>query len=73
VQVTGRGRVVRIGGHEQAWHARLEGFVTRPGKAKQRVVITMKGRPTGAFVLTPLEPGVLKRDSGRQTYTHATG
>ena len=73
VQVTGRGRVVRIGDHAQAWHARLEGFVTRPGEAKQRVVITMKGRPKGVFVLTPLEPGVLKRDSGTLTYSHATG
>ena len=56
VQVTGRGRVVRIGGHKQGWSARLEGFVTRPGEAKQRVVITMKGRPKGVFVLTPLSP-----------------
>ena len=73
VQVNGRGRVVRIGGHKQAWSARLEGFVTRPGEAKQRVVITMKARPKGAFVLTLLEPGVLKRDSGTLIYTHATG
>jgi hypothetical protein len=73
VQVTGRGRVVRIGDHAQAWHARLEGFVTRPGEAKQRVVITMKGRPKGVFVLTPLQPGVLKRDSGTLIYSHATG
>ena len=73
VQVTGRGRVVRIGGHAQAWSARLEGFVTRPGEAKQRVVITMKGRPQGVFVLTPLEHGVVKRDSGTLTYTGATG
>ena len=73
VEVTGRGRVVRIGGHKQAWSARLEGFVTRPGEAKQRVVITMKGRPEGVFVLTPLEPGVLKRDSGTLVYTYATG
>jgi hypothetical protein len=73
VQVTGRGRIVRIGGHAQAWSARLEGFVARPGEAKQPVVITMKGRPTGVFVLTPLQPGFLKRDSGTQTYTHATG
>ena len=57
----------------QAWSARLEGFVARPGEAKQRVVITMKGRPEGVFVLTPLQPGVLKRDSGTLTYTHATG
>ena len=73
VQVTGRGRVVRIGDHAQAWHAHLDGFVTRPGEARQRVVITMKGRPEGVFVLTPLEPGVLKRDSGTLTYSHATG
>ena len=73
VQVTGSGRVVRIGGHKQGWSARLEGFVTRPGEAKQRVVITMKARPKGVFVLTPLEPGVLKRDSGTLTYSHATG
>ena len=31
--------------------------MTRPGEAKQRVVITMKGRPQGVFVLTPLEAG----------------
>ena len=73
VHVTGRGRVVRIGGHKQGWSARLEGFVTRPGEAKQRVVITMKGRPQGVFVLTPLEPGVLKRDSGTVIYTYASG
>ena len=56
VQVTGRGKVVRIGGHKQGWSARLEGFVTRPGEAKQRVVITMKGRPEGVLLLTPLKP-----------------
>ena len=73
VQVSGSGRMVGLGGHGQAWHARLVGFVSRPGEAKQRVVITMKGRPKGVFVLTPLQPGVLKRDSGTLTYTHATG
>ena len=73
VQVSGRGQVVRIGGHKQGWSAGLVGFVTRPGEAKQRVVITMKGRPKGVFVLTPLQPGVLKRDSGTLTYTHTTG
>jgi hypothetical protein len=73
VQVSGRGRVVRIGGHAVEWHARLEGSVSRPGEARQRVVITMKGRPDGVFVLTPLQPGVLKRDSGTLTYSHATG
>jgi hypothetical protein len=73
VRVTGRGRVVRIGGHKQGWSARLEGFVTRPGEAKQPVVITMKRRPEGVFVLIPREPGVLKRDSGTLIYTYATG
>ena len=73
VQVTGRGRVVRIGGHKQGWSARLEGLVTRPGEAKQPVVITMKRRPKGVFVVTPLKPGVLKPDSGTLTYTYATG
>jgi hypothetical protein len=73
VHVAGRGRIPRIGGHAQAWSARLEGFMSRPGEAKQRVVITMKGRPKGPFVLTPLQPGVLKRDSGTHTRSHATG
>ena len=73
VQVTGRGRIVRIGGKAQAWSARLEGFVTRPGEAKQRVVITMRGRPKGVFVLTPQQPGFLKRDSGTQTHTATIG
>jgi len=73
VQVSGRGRILRLGGHAEAWHAGLVGFVSRPGEAKQRVVITMKGRPKGPFVITPLQPGFLKRDSGTQTYTHSTG
>ena len=73
VHVSGRGRIVRVGGHAQAWHARLEGFVTRPGEAKQRVVITMEGRPKGVFALTPLQPGFLKRDSGTSEYLGATG
>jgi hypothetical protein len=53
VHVTAQGRIVRIGGKAQGWSARLEGFMSRPGEAKQRVVITMKGRPEGVFVLTP--------------------
>jgi hypothetical protein len=72
-QITGRGRIVRMGGHAQAWNAGLVGFVTRPGEAKQRVVITLKGRPKGVFVLTPLESGVLKRDSGTQRKTAGFG
>jgi hypothetical protein len=65
-QVTGRGRYVgfRRGKTFSDWHARLVGFVTRPGEAPQRVVITENGRPFGVFVLTPLQPGILKRDSG---------
>jgi hypothetical protein len=60
--VTGHGRYVPIRS-PRSW--RLEGFVTRPGEATQRVVITEKGGDVqGVFVLTPLEPGILKRDSG---------
>jgi hypothetical protein len=73
VHVSGRGRILRIGGHAEAWHAGFVGFVSRPGEAKQRVVITMKGRPKGVFVLTPLQPGFLKRDSGTREYHWATG
>jgi hypothetical protein len=73
VRVSGRGRIARIGGHAQAWSVRLEGFVTRPGEAKQRAVITIKGRPQGVFALTPLETGILKRDSGTLTHTYTTG
>ena len=69
-QVTGRGRYVELRGRTfSAWHARLEGFVTRPGEAPQRVVITEEGRPFGVFVLTPLQPGILKRDSGTVSIT----
>jgi len=35
-----------------------------PDAAKQRVSITMKDLPNGAFVLDPLQAGALKRDSG---------
>jgi len=35
-----------------------------PEAAKQRVAITMKDLPDGTFVLDPLQPGALKRDSG---------
>ena len=73
VHVSGRGRILRIGGHAETWHAGLAGFVSRPGEAKQRVVITMKGRPKGVFVLTPLQPGFLKRDSGTHEHTATMG
>jgi hypothetical protein len=35
-----------------------------PEAAKQRVAISMKGLANGTFVLTPLQAGTLKRDSG---------
>ena len=35
-----------------------------PDTAKQRVAISMKGLENGTFVLTPLQAGTLKRDSG---------
>lgn len=38
-----------------------------PDAAKQRVAIAIKGDlgPDGTFVLTPLQAGALKRDSGK--------
>jgi len=38
-----------------------------PEAAKQRVAIDMKLAPSATFVLTPLQAGALKRDSGRIT------
>ena len=35
-----------------------------PAAAKQRVAISMKNPENGTFVLTPMQPGTLKRDSG---------
>ena len=35
-----------------------------PDAAKQRVAISMKGLDNGTFVLTPLQTGTLKRDTG---------
>jgi hypothetical protein len=53
------------------WLAALGAAVTltataaaRPDAAKQRVAISMKGLANGTFVLTPLQSGTLKRDSG---------
>ena len=58
----------------KARHAILVGLVTAvtltsvaaagPDAAKQRVAISMKGLANGTFVLTPLQAGKLKRDSG---------
>ena len=36
-----------------------------PDAAKQRMAINMKIYPQGTFVLTPLQAGALKRDSGK--------
>ena len=47
--------------------------MSRPGEANQRVAITMKGRPQGVFVLTPLQPGFLKRDSGTHEHSATWG
>ena len=58
-------------------HAILVGFVAAvtltsvaaagPDAAKQRVAISMKGLANGTFVLTPMQDGKLKRDSGTVT------
>jgi hypothetical protein len=71
-RITGGGRRIVAGGHQAAWYTRLFGRVSRPGGAKQRVIITVKGRPKGVFAVRPLEPGVLKRDSGTQ-HSFGTG
>jgi hypothetical protein len=41
-----------------------------PNAAKQRVVIATKVLPNGAFVLTPLQAGALKRDAGKATVAY---
>jgi hypothetical protein len=71
-EVTGGGRRIVAGGHQAGAYTRLFGRVSRPGGAKQRVIITFKGAPNGVFVVRPLEPGVLKRDSGTH-YSFGTG
>jgi hypothetical protein len=72
--VTGSGWYVRFRPMRSPRLPRLEGIVTRPGEATQRIVITEKlitekRGVRGVFVLTPLEPGILKRDSGTVTIT----
>jgi hypothetical protein len=72
--VTGSGWYVQFRPIRSPRLPRLVGFVTRPGEAAQRIVITEKLIPEkrgvrGVFVLTPLEPGILKRDSGTVTIT----
>ena len=63
----GHGKHVEAGGHASAWYARLVGFVIPNDGPKQRVVIKLKGRPGGTFVLIPTQAGVFKRDSGTQS------
>jgi hypothetical protein len=73
-EVNGQGR-----GRElyRDWRVRLEGFLNWPtsslGWRKQRVVITLKGRPSGTFTLTPKQPGALKPDRGTQRSHHWIG
>jgi hypothetical protein len=64
----GHGKHVVAGGHKNSWQARLVGWVIPKDRGpKQRIVITLQGRPKGTFVLIPTQPGVLKRDSGTQS------
>jgi len=65
--MTGEGRHVEVGGHETTWYARLVGYVKTKGGPRQHVVIKLKGRPAGTFVITPTERGPLERDSGIHT------
>jgi hypothetical protein len=69
--VTGRGSYVQLRPITSPRSPRLEGIVTRRGEATQRIVIKFTGKRGvhGVFVLTPLEPGILKRDSGTVTIT----
>lgn len=41
-----------------------------PDTAKQRVAISMKGLANGTFVLTPLQAGTIKRDSGTMSLVY---
>ena len=60
---SGRGRIVRIGGKAQAWSARLEGFVTRPGGCSVTIDVPVRvhsrtGDDLGvAHVPAPVEVG----------------
>jgi hypothetical protein len=42
-----------------------------PDAAKQRVAISMKDPANGTFVLTPLQSGIVKRDSGTVSVTYS--
>ena len=66
-RMTGEGRHVEVGGHETAWYARLVGYVRTKGGPRQHVVVKLRGRPAGTFVITPTSRGPLERDSGTQT------
>jgi hypothetical protein len=64
LQMRGGGHFVEAGGRGTSWYARLVGYVTPKGGPRQHVVVKLKGRGTGTFVITPTKPGTLKRDSG---------
>ena len=65
-RIRGGGSHVERGGHESTWFTRLAGYVTPKGGPRQHVVIKIKGRPSGTFVITPTEPGPIRPDSGTQ-------
>jgi hypothetical protein len=65
--ITGRGHGFQVGGHAAGWSARITGFVKPAGAVRQKVVITLRGRPDGSFVLIPARSGVVKRDAGTQS------
>jgi hypothetical protein len=64
LQIRGGGHFVEAGGSGTAWYARLVGYVTPKGGPRQHVVVKLKGRRPGTFVIIPTKPGALKGDSG---------
>jgi len=67
LRTTGGGRIPEVGGSGHAWRARLEGYLAPEGARQQRIAIILSERPNGAFLLTPLHKGALRRDSGTQS------
>jgi len=65
--MSGGGGHVEVGGHASTWYARLVGYVRTGNGARQHVVIKIKGRPEGTFVVIPTRPGALMRDTGFHT------
>ena len=66
-QITGGGGRFPVGGHQATWYARLFGRVSRPGAAKQRVLITLKGRRTVRSCSRRWNPGCSSGTRGRST------